>query len=148
MPVEWVQALLNAPEQAVGTKSGPPFWAASYDKWPYFMQVVQPYLTENWGSLLEIASKWAKQEPGTAEAWFYLAAAEYASNDTQNAEMHMQKVLAINHQHSQAIYYLGLLAEKTGNHHLAMTDFAMPRTLDAATESPLKLDTEVPQVQQ
>ena len=148
MPVEWVQALLNAPEQAVGTKSEPSFWAVSYDKWPYFMQVVQPYLTENWGSLLEIASKWAKQEPDTAEAWFYLAAAEYASNDTQNAEMHMQKVLAINHQHSQAIYYLGLLAEKTGNHHLAMTDFAMPRTLDKATESPLKLETEVPQVQQ
>ena len=112
MPVEWVQALLNAPEQAISTKSKKPFWAASYEKWPYFMRVVQPYLTENWSSLLQIANKWAIQEPNTAEAWYYLAVAEYATNDTQKAEVHLQKVLAMNHQHSQAIYYLGLLAEK------------------------------------
>ena len=140
MPVEWVQALLDSPEQVVGTKSEPPFWAVAYDKWPYFMQVVHPYLTENWNSLLDIANKWAKQEPNTAEAWFYLAAAEYASNDTQNAEIHLQKVISMNHQHSQAIYYLGLLAEKTGQHNLAMADFAILHILDEASESQLKLD--------
>lgn len=132
----------------MSTKSEPSFWEVAYDKWPYFMQVVHPYLAENWGSLLEIASKWAKQEPYTAEAWFYLAAAEYASNDTQNAEMHMKKVVAMNHQHSQAIYYLGLLAEKTDKHHLAMTDFAVSQTLDDASNGQLKLEMEAIQVQQ
>ena len=99
-------------------------------------------------SLLEIARKWAKQEPYTAEAWFYLAAAEYASNDTQHAEMHMEKVVAMNHQHRQAIYYLGLFADKTDKHHLAMTDFAMPQTLDEASNGQLKLEMEALQVQQ
>jgi serine protease Do len=114
MPVEWVQALLKAPEQAMSAKSEPPFWAASYEKWPYFMQVVHPYLTENWDSLLQISKKWAKQEPNTAEAWYYLAAAEYATNDVKQAKAHLQKVLAMNKQHSQANYYLAMMTEKSG----------------------------------
>jgi tetratricopeptide (TPR) repeat protein len=139
MPVEWVQALLQVPEQVISAKSKKPFWAASYDKWPYFMQVVQPYLTENWGALLQIANKWAKHEPNTAEAWYYLAAAEYATNDMQKAEAHLQKVVAMNHQHSQAIYYLGLMAVKSGNHALALTNVAMLDNLDEATATQLKL---------
>jgi serine protease Do len=125
MPVEWVQALQKTPEQAIGVKSEKPFWALSYDKWPYFMQVVHPYLTENWDALLLIASKWVKQEPNTAEAWYYLAASEYASNQPQKAEEHLLKVVAMNRQHSQAIYYLGLMAEKRGNHGLALTKLAL-----------------------
>ena len=147
MPVEWVQALLKAPEQAISAKSKPPFWAVSYDKWPYFMRVVQPYLTENWGSLLQVASKWTKQEPNTAEAWYYLAAAEYATNDMQKAEAHLQKVVAMNHQHSQAIYYLGLMAEKSGNHALALTNVAMLDNLDEATATQLKLAMNMKQAQ-
>ena len=147
MPVEWVLALLKAPEQAIHAKNKKPFWAVSYDKWPYFMQVVQPYLTENWGSLLQIANKWAKQEPNTAEAWYYLATAEYATNDMQKAEAHLQKVVAMNHQHSQAIYYLGLMAEKSGNHTLALMDVAMLDNLDEATANQLKLAMNMKQAQ-
>jgi serine protease Do len=147
MPVEWVQALLKSPEQAIGAKSEPPFWAVSYEKWPYFMQVVHPYLTENWGSLLQIASKWTKKEPNTAEAWYYLAAAEYATNDTQRAEVHLQKVVAMNHQHSQAIYYLGLLAEKGGRHTLALTKVKQLNNFDETTAGQLKLAMETNVVQ-
>ncbi len=139
MPVEWVQALLNAPEQAISTKSEQPFWALSYDKWPYFMQVVQPFLTENWDSLLQIATKWTEQEPNTAESWFYLATAEYARNDFQKAEAHLQKVVAMNNQHSQAIYYLGLIAEESGKHTLALADVALLNNLDETVATELKL---------
>jgi serine protease Do len=139
MPVEWVQALLKAPEQAINAKSKKPFWAESFDKWPYLMQIVHPYITENWSSLLEVASKWTKQEPNTAEAWYYLAAAEYAANDMQKAQAHLQKVVAMNHQHAQAIYYLGLIAEKSGDHALALADVAMLDNLDEATANQLKL---------
>jgi serine protease Do len=125
MPVEWVQALMKAPVQANSTKSQPPFWASSYDKWPYFMQVVHPYLTENWESLRQIASKWTKQEPNTAEAWYYLAAAEYATNDVQLAEAHLQKVVTMNLQHKLAAYYLSLLAEKDGKRGFASTKVAL-----------------------
>lgn len=132
--------MLEAPEQAINAKSKKPFWAVSYDKWPYFMQVVHPYLTENWDALLQIANKWAKKEPNTVEAWYYLAAAEYATNDTQKAEAHLQKVVAMNHQHAQAIYYLGLMAEKSGKHSLALTKVAELDNFDEATARQLKLE--------
>jgi serine protease Do len=139
MPVEWVQALMSAPEQAISAKSDKPFWASSYDKWPYFMQVVHPYLTEDWSALMQIANKWAQAEPNTAESWFYLATAEYAAKEFDKAEAHLQKVVAMNHQHSQAIYYLGLVAEQTGQHAVALDNVALLDTLDETTATQLKV---------
>ena len=138
MPVEWVQALLQRPEQPINAKSEKPFWTLSYDKWPFFMQVVHPYITENWDSLLQIASQWTKREPNTAEAWFYLATAEYATKDMQKAEAHMQKVVAMNQHHSQAIYYLGLMANESGKRTLALTKVALLNDLDTTAASQLK----------
>jgi len=114
MPVEWVQALVGQPEQVITAHAKPAFWATSTDQWPYFMQVVQPYLTGDLPSLMAVATQWTAQEPKNAEAWFYLAVAEYLAHDTVSAEKHMRKVIAHNAQHSQAIYYLGLIAEENG----------------------------------
>jgi serine protease Do len=139
MPVEWVQALMDTPEQAINTKSEKPFWASAYDKWPYFMQVVHPYLTEDWPALMQIASQWSKAEPNTTEAWFYLATAEFATKDYEKAEAHLQKVVAMNQQHSQALYYLGLVAEQTGQHHLALNNVALLDHLDETTATQLKV---------
>jgi serine protease Do len=142
MPVEWVQALLTKPEQSIVTEAKPAFWAGPSDKWPFFMQVVHPYLTESWTALFSLASKWTAQEPNNTEAWFYLAAAEYAIHDTTNAEAHLRKVAAMNAQHSQAIYYLALIAEESGKHMEALTNVALLTTLDsdAATKLRLKMD--------
>jgi serine protease Do len=147
MPVEWVQALMNTPEKILATKSDKPFWAASYEKWPYFMQVVQPYLTESWDSLLQIATKWTQQEPSTVESWFYLATAEYAVKAFDKAEAHLQKVVAMNHQHSQAIYYLGLIAEKTGQHIVALNKVSLLDSFDETTATELKLAMGMPEEQ-
>lgn len=139
MPVEWVQSLINAPEQSINAKSEKPFWAASFDKWPYFMQVVHPFLTEDWQALMAVASRWTQAEPNTAESWFYLAAAEYAVKDYEKAEAHLQKVVAMNHEHSHALYYLGLVAEQTGQHRLALDRVAKLDILDITTANQLKL---------
>jgi len=139
MPVEWVQAALNQPEQAINSKSELAFWAVSEDKWPYFMRVVQPYITEDWQALLSIATKWTAQEPESTEAWFYLAAAEYAKKNMNDAEIHMHKVVAMNHEHSQAIYYLGLMADASGKRMEALTNVALLNALDVATADQLKL---------
>ena len=100
------------------------------------MQVVHPCTTENWDSLLQIASLWTKREPNTVEAWFYLATAEYATKDIQKAEVHMQKVVAMNSQHSQAIYYLGLMAKENGKRTLALTKVALLNDLDTTKPLP------------
>ena len=139
MPVEWVQTLLEQPEQSITAKSELPFWAKNSDEWPFFMKVVQPYLTKDWKSLQTIAENWVEQEPNTAEAWFFLAAAEFGTNDQTNAEVHLQKVVAMNRQHSQALYYLGLIAEARGNHTEALSNVALLHSLDKATETELKV---------
>ena len=139
MPVEWVQALLAQPEQAISTKSALPFWAVAEAQWPYFMRVVQPFQTEDWQSLNNLARAWTKEEPNNSEAWFYLAAAEYATKNTLIAEDHLQKVVQMNAKHSQAIYYLGLIADANGKRTEALNDVAMLNDFDNATANELKL---------
>jgi serine protease Do len=144
MPVEWVQALMDTPEQAINIKSEKPFWAVSFDKWPYFMQVVHPFLTEDWQALKTISTKWTQAEPNTAESWFYLATAEYAAKDFDSAEAHLQKVVSMNHQHSHAVYYLGLVAEQTGQHNIALDRIARLDSLDETAAKELKVAMGIP----
>ena len=138
MPVEWVKALMNKPALVIGTKSEKPFWALAANQWPYFMQVVHPYLTENWQELSKVATQWTQAEPNTLESWFYLATTEYAAKEYDKAALHMQRVVALNHQHSQAIYYLGLIAEATGQHSVALNNVALLDQLDENTALQLK----------
>ena len=125
MPVEWVQALLDQPEQAITTQAEPAFWATKTNQWPYVMQVVQPYLTEDWAALRAVAMHWVKQEPSNTEALFYLAAAEYAVHDMVNAEAHLKQVTAANAKHSQAIHYLALIKAESGNSQRALRHVAL-----------------------
>ncbi|MES2635868.1 MAG: trypsin-like peptidase domain-containing protein [Pseudomonadota bacterium] len=120
MPVEWVQALMSQPAKTLGMKSEKPFWAMDAKRRPYFMQVVQPYVTQEWKTLLKVATQWVETEPDTAESWFYLASAEFAIKDYNNAEAHFKKALTLNPQHSQAVDYLGKLAEKTAKTNVAL----------------------------
>jgi len=55
--------------------------------------------------------------------------------------------VAMNHQHSQAIFYLGLMAEKSGKHSLALTKVAMLNNFDVATASQLKLEMKTTEAQ-
>jgi len=141
MPVEWVQALMDKPVLAVNTTAESAFWATPADQWPFFMQVVHPYLNSNWRSLLSIARQWTIAEPNNNEAFFYLAAAEYAIHDTVSAETHLRQVIAANAQHSQAIYYLALIAEETGKHMEALINIALLTQLD--TEAAAKLESTI-----
>ena len=124
MPVEWVQALMSKPAQTLGVKSEKPFWAMAATQRPYFMQVVQPYASQEWSALLKVAAQWVQNEPNTAESWFYLATAEFATNDYSHAEEHFKKVLALNNQHTQASDYLAKIAQKTASADVALSQLA------------------------
>lgn len=112
MPVEWVQALMHKPAQALGTASEKPFWALASEKRPYFMQVVQPYVAHDWHALLKVSDAWVKSEPETAESWFYLGLAEYETKKYAHAELHFKKALELNHDHVQVSAYLNSISEK------------------------------------
>lgn len=115
MPVEWVQALMSKPAKSLGVESAKPFWAMDAQQRPYFMRVVQPYVTQEWKTLLRVATQWVQSEPNTAESWFYLATAEYATKDYASAEEHFRKVLELNNEHVQALDYLDKISEKTAS---------------------------------
>lgn len=119
MPVEWVQALMRQPAQAVSAKSEQPFWAAAEK--PYFMQVATPHQKRDWNKLLKVAQTWAEREPDTAESWFYLALAEYATQDLESAAAHFRKALALDAQHIEAADYLKRIAQ-TSSQNVALLD--------------------------
>ena len=113
MPVEWVQALMNKPAQALGTDNEKPFWAMANEKRPFFMQVVQPYVSHDWDVLMDISDAWVKLEPNTAESWFYLAIAEFETKHYDEAEAHFKKALTLHHHDEETIAYLNKISERT-----------------------------------
>ena len=139
MPVEWVQRLLNKPEQSIVSESELPFWAEAQEKWPFFMRIVQPLKTENWQELNAIALQWTEKEPANTEAIFYRAVAEYSLKDSVDAEQHFNQVIAKNSNNSSALYYLGLIAEENGKHIEALNMVAALNVLDETTASELKV---------
>lgn len=129
-PVEWIQDILNQPEVNIPVKGDAPFWDAPETKRPYFMRVVQPYQTENWTELKKIAQEWIQHEPNTSEALNYLAIAEYNLKETDNASSHFRQLHAQNNRHTNALYYLGLIAVDNGNQEYAIKTASILDTLD------------------
>ncbi len=112
LPVEWIQALMEKPAQALVGVAEKPFWALSASKRPYFMQVVQPYVTQDWKSLLQVSSVWVETEPKNAESWFYLAMAEFETQDYAHALMHCKKALQLRRDHGLVQDYLHKVSAK------------------------------------
>ncbi len=139
MPVEWVQRLMTQPEQSVVSESGLPFWAEKEEKWPFFMRVVQPLKTDDWGALYKVASAWLESEPNNNEALFYQAIADYELKHTLIAADKFKTVVANNHNHSSAIYYLGLIEQDSGKRTEALGRLAALTELDDFAASELKL---------
>ncbi|MES1986974.1 MAG: trypsin-like peptidase domain-containing protein [Pseudomonadota bacterium] len=139
MSVEWVKHLLNQPEQSIVSTSELPFWAETEEKWPFFMRIVQPLKTENWEMLNKIAVAWYDKEPNTTEALFYRAIAEYSLKNEAQAEQYFNQVIAKNGNNSNAMYYLGLIAENTGKHMEALNLVAALDNLDQITAGELKV---------
>lgn len=125
MPVEWVQALMDKPAQVLGAKTEKPFWAAMDKERPYFMQVVQPCVSQDWKSLLTVSLEWVSHEPNTAESWFYLAMAEYETKAYEKATEHFNKALSLNERHRQAAEYLSKINEKTASARVAINQLAL-----------------------
>lgn len=139
MPVEWVQRLLDKPEQSIVSEDELPFWAEAQEKWPFFMKIVQPLKTENWQELNNIAAQWYEEEPNNTEALFYRAVAEYSLKNSIDAEQHFNQVIAKNSNNSSALYYLGLIADENGKRIEALNMVAMLNVLDVTTAGELKV---------
>lgn len=115
IPVNWVKALLDAPETTSLQSDILPFWDAPPEARPFFMQVVIPYQNNDWPELSRIATAWVNQSPNTAEAHYYLAVAQANLGLTREAKKEFQRTLALQPQHTDSLIGLGLLANRAGD---------------------------------
>jgi hypothetical protein len=110
LPVEWIKALMDAPETHSLATNEIPFWALPLAERPSFMQVVIPYQNKDWLALKTIAEKWTAKEPQSADAWYYLGVAEEGNGNFAEAKMHLGKSVALNARELDAMVALSRVA--------------------------------------
>lgn len=110
LPVEWIKALMDAPEIYSLATNVIPFWALPLAERPAFMRVVIPYKNENWDALKTISRQWTKDEPASADAFYYLGVAEEGSGNLAEAKTHLSKALALNARELDAMVALTRVA--------------------------------------
>ena len=115
MPVKWVKALLDAPEETSMKTDISPFWDAPEESRPFFMRVVLPYQNEKWAELNEVAEAWVNKEPQSVEAHYYLGIAKENLSKIAEAKLEFANTLKLHPQHAGALFELGLIAGKEGN---------------------------------
>lgn len=115
VPVEWLKDVEKIPPQTRFPVSGQAFWELPDDEKPFFMQVALPRLNDDWAKLLEVSQRWVKAEPVNPEAWFELASAQEGLGKLDEAENSFRKVTAIQPNHSDALFRLGVFASKRGD---------------------------------
>lgn len=116
VPVEWVYALLQ--HHTANTALASAFWDQPAERQPFFMQVAQPYLHSDWGTLQTIAETWAAQTPQSAEAHFYLASALHGQGKITEAQRAYAQATALQPAHVEAWQGLAILAKQTGQNSL------------------------------
>lgn len=136
VPAKWIKAAMSLPETDKITKTDSPFWDASLEKRPYWMQVVLPMQAGKWQDLLVVASEWVKHAPDDPEATYYLALAQQNLGEVQNAKQNFQKVLAANPLHTSSILALAKIAREQDNQS-EYNDFS--RMLSALDSDALEL---------
>ena len=110
LPVEWIKELMQAPEVQSLKTDEVPFWALPLEQRPYFMQVVIPSQNQDWPDVKRIAQAWTKQEPQSADAWYFMGLAEEGLGQLVPAKQAFNKAYTINPRDLDALLALSRLA--------------------------------------
>jgi serine protease Do len=110
VPVEWIKQLFDSPDLLSLATNDIPFWALPLAERPYFMQVVGPLQHDEWPALKVIASAWTKNEPTSADAWYYLGLAASGEHETAVAKISFNKAQLLNPRHLDAMIALSQIA--------------------------------------
>ena len=99
---------------ALNTPHELPFWDATENDRPFFMQIVLPYQNKRWQDVQTVANNWVMKEPNNAEAWYYMGKAAENLNDLKTAKLHYQKVLTLQPNHPPSLQALAFIAQNEG----------------------------------
>jgi serine protease Do len=102
IPVKWIKALLEQPDIISMDTDVLPFWDAIEKQRPFFMRVVLPLKNEKWDELHHIAQLWIKNEPNSAEAFYYAGIAEEKMKHLKEAKQYFEQALSLHPDHPAA----------------------------------------------
>jgi S1-C subfamily serine protease len=94
VPIEWVQGVEKATSAAVQPMEGTPFWAASLDQQPQFLQAGALEADGRWQELAQLARGWTESQPQDGNAWAILAKASAKLGDQATAESALKRAQA------------------------------------------------------
>ena len=114
MPINMVKALLQTESVPLNSIHGVPFWDAAENNRPFFMQIVLPYQNNRWQDVQMVANDWVKQEPSSAEAWYYLGKAEQNLANINIAKTHFRKALSLQSNHPASLQAIAQMAQAEG----------------------------------
>lgn len=115
LPIEWLALVEKQPIETKFPIDGKTFWEEDDANKPFFMQIAQPELQEDWSKLLVVSQKWIKAEPKNTEAWYELGVAQENTKQKPDAEKSYRKALELSKDNVDAMFRLGLLAAEQGN---------------------------------
>jgi len=115
LPIEWLETLEAMPEITTFPISGKALWEEDEDKKPFYMQAAVPESRYDWPKLADVAGKWIKAEPNSADAWFALALSQENMGKQELAIEHYNKSLALDADNIDAWIKIGDLANKRGD---------------------------------
>lgn len=111
LPIEWLNALKNKPNETTFPVAGKALWEEEEDKKPLFLQIAIPTIKEDWKKLLDISLEWTKKENNNAEAWFELGLANERLKDLTAAETAYRRSIVLDDQNTDALLRLGFIAK-------------------------------------
>ena len=114
MPINMVKALLQTESVPLNSIHGAPFWDAAENNRPFFMQIVLPYQNNRWQDVKTVSNNWVKQEPKSAEAWYYLGKAEQNLDNINMAKAHFKQALSLQINHPASLLAVAQMAEAEG----------------------------------
>ena len=94
IPIEWVKGVESTTSAAVQPMEGVPFWAASLDQQPQFLQAGALEADGRWQELAQLARGWTESQPQDGNAWAILAKASAKLGDQATAESALKRAQA------------------------------------------------------
>lgn len=115
LPVEWLASLKTKPVETQFPIDGKTFWEENDAQKPFFMQIAEPEIQQDWDKLAGIAEKWIKTEPNNSEAWYELGFAQEHLKLRAEAEKSYRHAIMLNGENIDALFRVGLIASNKGN---------------------------------
>ena len=115
LPVEWLDSLKTKPAETQFPIDGKTFWEENDAQKPFFMQIAEPEIQQDWGKLASVAENWIKIEPNNSEAWYELGFAQEHLKIKTEAEKSYRHAIMLNRENIDALFRVGLIASEQGN---------------------------------